>query len=117
MAEVHSPPRSTLATFPIYHHGAIRNHQPATGRIGTQTQEPGITGNSCRDTVRCCWPTMAISFPFRDINVHSSPSQYAFSSPSNPSAPSLVVDRPSGDLRLHDGKLLGTQRVLGIAGI
>lgn len=60
---------------------------------------------------------MAASYPFRDINVHSSPSQYAFSSPSNPSAPTLVVDRPSGDLRLHDGKLLGTQRVLGIAGI
>jgi len=60
---------------------------------------------------------MAASYPYRDINVHSSPSQYAFSSPSNPSAPTLVVDRPSGDLRLHDGKLLGTQRVLGIAGI
>jgi hypothetical protein len=60
---------------------------------------------------------MATSYPFRDINVHSSPSQYAFSSPSNPSAPTLVVDRPSGDLRLHNGKLLGTQRVLGIAGI
>ena len=60
---------------------------------------------------------MATSYPYRDINVHSSPSQYAFSSPSNPSAPTLVVDRPSGDLRLHDGKLLGTQRVLGVAGI
>ena len=61
--------------------------------------------------------TMAAGLPFRDINVHSSPSHYAFSSPSSPSAPTLVVDRPSGDLRLHDGKLLGSKRVSSIAGI
>jgi len=60
---------------------------------------------------------MAPTFPFRDINVHASPSHYAFSSPSSPSSPTLVVDRPSGDLRLHDGKLLGTQRVSSVAGI
>ncbi|KAJ9656449.1 Phosphoinositide phosphatase sac1 [Coniosporium apollinis] len=60
---------------------------------------------------------MAPTLPFRDINVHASPSHYAFSSPSSPSSPTLVVDRPSGDLRLHDGKLLGTQRVSSIAGI
>ncbi|KAF2198797.1 phosphoinositide phosphatase-like protein [Delitschia confertaspora ATCC 74209] len=60
---------------------------------------------------------MAVLLPFRDINVHSSPSHYAFSSPSSPSAPTLVVDRPSGDLRLHDGKLLGSKRVSSIAGI
>ncbi|KAF2681260.1 hypothetical protein K458DRAFT_309744 [Lentithecium fluviatile CBS 122367] len=57
------------------------------------------------------------TLPFRDINVHSSPSHYAFSSPSSPGAPTLVVDRPSGDLRLHDGKLLGSKRVSSIAGI
>jgi len=45
------------------------------------------------------------------------PSHYAFSSPSSPSSPTLVVDRPSGDLRLHDGKLLGSKRVSSIAGI
>ncbi|KAF9735056.1 hypothetical protein PMIN03_003978 [Paraphaeosphaeria minitans] len=60
---------------------------------------------------------MAAGLPFRDINVHSSPSHYAFSSPSSPSAPTLVVDRPSGDLRLHNGKLLGSKRVSSIAGI
>jgi hypothetical protein len=60
---------------------------------------------------------MAAVLPYRDINVHSSPSHYAFSSPSSPAAPTLVVDRPSGDLRLHDGKLLGSKRVSSIAGI
>ncbi|KAF2755037.1 phosphatidylinositol-bisphosphatase [Pseudovirgaria hyperparasitica] len=60
---------------------------------------------------------MAATLPFRDINVHSSPSYYAFSSPSTPSAPTLVVERPSGDFRLKDGKLLGSKRVSSIAGI
>ena len=55
--------------------------------------------------------------PFRDINVHASASHYAFTSPSTPSAPTLVVERPSGDLRLNDGALLGTKRVSSIAGI
>lgn len=57
------------------------------------------------------------SLPFRDLNVHASSSHYAFSSPSNPSAPTLVIDRPSGDIRLNDGKLLGGQRVTSIQGI
>jgi len=61
--------------------------------------------------------SMSALYPFRDINVHSSPSHYAFSSPSTPSAPTLVVERPSGDIRLHDGQLLGSQRVSSIAGI
>ena len=55
--------------------------------------------------------------PFRDINVHASPSHYAFTSPSSPSAQTLVVSRPSGDLRLNDGALLGAKRVSSIAGI
>lgn len=55
--------------------------------------------------------------PFRDINVHASTSHYAFTSPSSPSAPTLVVDRPTGDLRLNDGALLGGKRVSSIAGI
>lgn len=55
--------------------------------------------------------------PFRDINVHASYSHYAFTSPSSPSAPTLVVERPSGDLRLNDGILLGAKRVSSIAGI
>ena len=60
---------------------------------------------------------MAGLLPFRDINVHASPSHYAFASPSTPSVPTLVVERPSGDIRLHDGTLLGTQRVSSIAGV
>lgn len=60
---------------------------------------------------------MAGSLPFRDINVHASTSHYAFTSPSSPSAPTLVVDRPTGDLRLNDGALLGGKRVSSIAGI
>ena len=55
--------------------------------------------------------------PFRDINVHASASHYAFTSPSTQSAETLVVERPSGDLRLNDGALLGTKRVSSIAGI
>lgn len=55
--------------------------------------------------------------PFRDINVHASASQYAFTSPSSPSAQTLVVDRPTGELRLNDGALLGAKRVSSIAGI
>lgn len=60
---------------------------------------------------------MAHLLPFRDINVHASTSHYAFTSPSTPSAPTLVVERPSGDIRLNDGSLLGAKRVSSIAGI
>lgn len=60
---------------------------------------------------------MANLLPFRDINVHASTAQYAFTSPSTPSAPTLVIERPSGDVRLNDGPLLGTKRVSSIAGI
>lgn len=60
---------------------------------------------------------MASLLPFRDVNVHASNSHYAFTSPSSPSAPTLVVERPSGDLRLNDGSLLGAKRVSSIAGI
>lgn len=59
----------------------------------------------------------ARSLPFRDINVHASTTHYAFTSPSTPSAATLVVDRPSGDLRLSDEPLLGGKRVSSIAGI
>ncbi|KAE8382999.1 SacI homology domain-containing protein, partial [Aspergillus bertholletiae] len=55
--------------------------------------------------------------PFRDINLHASSSHYAFTSPSSPNAPTLVVDRPTGDLRLHNGTLPGAKRISSIAGI
>lgn len=60
---------------------------------------------------------MSSLVPFRDINVHASASNYAFTSPSSLSAQTLVVDRPSGDLRLNDGALLGAKRMSSIAGI
>lgn len=60
---------------------------------------------------------MGLLVPFRDINVHASASHYAFTSPSSPAAQTLVVERPSGDLRLNDGALLGAKRVSSIAGI
>ena len=59
--------------------------------------------------------------PFRDINVHASSSYYAFTSPSAPTAQTLLVDRPSGDLRMVDGPISGAisgaKRVSSIAGI
>lgn len=56
--------------------------------------------------------------PFRDVNLHASPSHYAFTSPSSPQAPALVVDRPTGDLRLSEGlSVSGTKRISSIAGI
>ena len=60
---------------------------------------------------------MSSLLPFRDINVHASATHYAFTSPSSPAAPTLVIDRPSGDIRLNDGALLGGKRVSSIAGI
>lgn len=61
--------------------------------------------------------TMSATLPFRDINVHASSTYYAFSSPSSPNSPTLVVDRPSGDLRLNDGKITGGYRVSSVSGI
>lgn len=55
--------------------------------------------------------------PFRDINLHASSSHYAFTSPSSPDSPSLVIERPTGDLRLNDGAISGAKRVSSIAGI
>lgn len=60
---------------------------------------------------------MANLLPFRDINVHASSSYYAFTSPSAPTAPTLLIDRPSGDLRMIDGFPSGAKRVSSVAGI
>lgn len=60
---------------------------------------------------------MANLNPFRDINVTTSESHYTFRSPSTPDAPALVVNRPSGDIRLVDTPALGGKRVTSIAGI
>ncbi|KAF2858540.1 hypothetical protein K470DRAFT_259719 [Piedraia hortae CBS 480.64] len=54
---------------------------------------------------------------FRDLNVYASSTHYAFTSPSSIDAPTLVVDRPSGSLRLNEGKLTVGHRVSSICGI
>ncbi|OJD19937.1 hypothetical protein AJ78_00131 [Emergomyces pasteurianus Ep9510] len=59
----------------------------------------------------------ATTLPFRDINLLVSPSQYAFRSASSSSAPTLVVERPTGDLRLENASAHGARRVSSIAGI
>lgn len=53
----------------------------------------------------------------RDINFHSSPSHYAFTSPSDPSAPALIIERPTGDIALKHGPISGARRISTIAGI
>ncbi|KAI5844552.1 SacI homology domain-containing protein [Morchella snyderi] len=60
---------------------------------------------------------MASLNPFRDINVTASASQYTFRSPSSPNAPALVIDRPSGDMRLVESPKAEGKRVTSIAGI
>ncbi|ROV93383.1 hypothetical protein VMCG_08420 [Cytospora schulzeri] len=61
-----------------------------------------------------------MALPFRDINVQVTSDSYIFTSPSSPNAPALTIDRPSGDIRLTDGALVGgkrVSRVTSIAGI
>ncbi|KAH0429620.1 hypothetical protein CcaCcLH18_08320 [Colletotrichum camelliae] len=61
---------------------------------------------------------MAPTLPYRDINVKVAPDSYIFTSPSSPDAPALVIDRPTGDLRLGDaGSGKRVSRVSSIAGI
>lgn len=60
---------------------------------------------------------MAAQAPFMDLNLHASDTHYAFTSPSNPMAPSLLIDRPSGDIRLSESKLFGVKRVTSVSGI
>lgn len=61
---------------------------------------------------------MAPTLPYRDINVKFASDSYIFTSPSSPDAPALIIDRPTGDLRLGDaGVGKRTSRVSSIAGI
>ncbi|KMP07004.1 synaptojanin-2 [Coccidioides immitis RMSCC 2394] len=60
---------------------------------------------------------MAPVLPYRDINLLVSPLHYAFRSASSTSAPTLVVERPSGELRLDNVSVQGAKRVSSIAGI
>lgn len=69
-------------------------------------------------------PTMAPfatpTFPFRDVNLRVTNDAYTFTSPSYPDAPALVIDRPTGDIRLGDANPHAAKRatrVSSIAGI
>ncbi|KAH9892122.1 putative SAC1 protein [Xylariomycetidae sp. FL2044] len=55
--------------------------------------------------------------PFRDINVHVAADSYTFASPSSPNAPSLIVDRPTGDVRLSEGPPPQNKRVSRVSSI
>jgi hypothetical protein len=58
-----------------------------------------------------------MSLPFRDINVQVAPDSYTFTSPSSPNAPTLVIDRPTGDLRLSDSLPHANKRVSRVTSI
>ncbi|KAI1762320.1 putative SAC1 protein [Hypoxylon sp. FL1150] len=60
-----------------------------------------------------------MTLPFRDINVHVAADSYTFTSPSSPNAPSLIVDRPTGDVRLSETTSFPKRvsRVSSISGI
>lgn len=60
---------------------------------------------------------MPPNLPFRDINLLASPQYYAFRSASSPSAPSLVIERPTGDIRLDNASSYAAKRISSIAGI
>ena len=63
----------------------------------------------------------AAKLPYRDINLKVTNDAYTFTSPSAPpEARSLILDRPSGDVRLSEGALPTAKkatRVSSIAGI
>lgn len=66
-------------------------------------------------------PPLATSkVPFRDLNLKVTNDAYTFTSPSSPDAPALVIDRPTGDIRLSDANPQAGKRatrVSSIAGI
>lgn len=65
-------------------------------------------------------PLAAAKLPYRDINVRVTSEAYTFTSPSSPDAPALLIDRPTGDVRLADASLHAGKRatrVSSVAGI
>ncbi|PHH83225.1 hypothetical protein CDD82_2997 [Ophiocordyceps australis] len=65
-------------------------------------------------------PLAAARLPYRDINIKVTSDAYAFTSPSSPDAPALIMDRPTGDIRMADAALLAGKRatrVSSVAGI
>jgi hypothetical protein len=59
----------------------------------------------------------AAQLPYRDINLKVSNDAYVFTSPSSPNAPALIVDRPTGDVRLSEGSLQAGKRALRVSSI
>ncbi|KAI0020717.1 putative SAC1 protein [Xylariomycetidae sp. FL0641] len=57
------------------------------------------------------------TLPYRDINVRVAPDSYTFISPSSPNAPALVVDRPTGDVRLSEAASYPNKRVSRVSSI
>ncbi|QUC18548.1 uncharacterized protein UV8b_02789 [Ustilaginoidea virens] len=65
-------------------------------------------------------PVATNKFPFRDVNLRVTNDAYTFTSPSSPDALALVIDRPTGDIRLGDANPHAAKRatrVSSIAGI
>ncbi|KAI2603782.1 putative SAC1 protein [Hypoxylon fragiforme] len=58
-----------------------------------------------------------MTLPFRDINVHVAAESYTFTSPSSPNAPALIVDRPTGDVRLSESTHFPSKRVSRVSSI
>ncbi|KAI1392896.1 putative SAC1 protein [Hypoxylon trugodes] len=58
-----------------------------------------------------------MTLPFRDINVHVAVDSYTFTSPSSPNAPALIVDRPTGDVRLSEATHFPGKRVSRVSSI
>lgn len=59
----------------------------------------------------------AAKLPYRDINLKVTSDAYTFTSPSSPDAPSLVIDRPMGDIRLVQGGFNSTKRATRVSSI
>ncbi|KAI0474054.1 putative SAC1 protein [Xylariaceae sp. FL0804] len=58
-----------------------------------------------------------MTLPYRDISVHVAADSYTFTSPSSPNAPTLVVDRPTGDIRLSEAAAFPNKRVSRVSSI
>lgn len=55
--------------------------------------------------------------PFRDINLKVTNEAYVFTSPSSPDAPALLIDRPTGDIRVSQGALPAGRRATRVSSI
>lgn len=59
----------------------------------------------------------AAKLPYRDINLKATNDAYTFTSPSSPDAPALIIDRPTGDVRLSESGLQAGKRVSRVSSI